>query len=71
MELSQENNNLKKKLLKTRKALEDTVTQLSIANQRKKLVEKNICRQIHKTSQVLREAKANLDSGSETDFNKK
>ncbi|XP_045472816.1 centrosomin isoform X2 [Harmonia axyridis] len=71
LELSQENNNLKKKLLKTRKALEDTVTQLTLANQRKKLVEKNICRQIHKTSQVLREAKANLDSGSETDFHKK
>ncbi|XP_044750220.1 centrosomin-like isoform X2 [Coccinella septempunctata] len=71
LELFQENNNLKKKLLKTRKALEDTVTQLTLANQRKKLVEKNICRQIHKTSQVLREAKANLDSGSETDFHKK
>ncbi|KAK9869467.1 hypothetical protein WA026_003222 [Henosepilachna vigintioctopunctata] len=71
IELTQENNLLKRKLLKTKKALEDTVAQLTIANQRKKQVERNICRQIHKTSQVLREAKANLDSGSETDFHKK
>lgn len=63
-----ENNELKKRLMTTRKALEDTVAQLSLANQRKKQVEKTICRQIHKTSQVLRKAKANLDSGSETDI---
>ncbi|KAL3281606.1 hypothetical protein HHI36_004812 [Cryptolaemus montrouzieri] len=71
IELTIENNTLKKKLMKTRRALEETVTQLTLANQRKKQVEKNICRQIHKTSQVLREAKANLDSGSDTDCQKK
>lgn len=70
-EMANENVELKRKLLRTRRALEETVTQLTIANQRKKQVEKSICRQIHKTSQVLRKAKANLDSGSETDAYKK
>lgn len=50
-----------------KRALEETAAQLSLANQRKKQVEKTICKQIHKTSQVLRKAKANLDSGSESD----
>ncbi|XP_063914175.1 centrosomin isoform X3 [Zophobas morio] len=71
MEMAHENSDLKRKLLRTRRALEETVTQLTLANQRKKQVEKTICRQIHKTSQVLRKAKANLDSGSETDVYKK
>lgn len=66
-----ENYDLKRHLLRTRRALEETATQLTIANQRKKQVEKTICKQIHKTSQVLRKAKANLDSGSETDVCKK
>lgn len=70
-EIVNENNELRKKLTKTRRALEETVTQLSLANQRKKQVERTICKQIHKTSQVLRKAKANLDSGSETDLMKK
>nr|XP_022914365.1 interaptin isoform X2 [Onthophagus taurus] len=64
-ELVNENNDLRKKLLRTRRALEDTVSQLTMANQRKKQVEKTICKQIHKTSQVLRKAKANLDNGSD------
>ncbi|XP_044266519.1 centrosomin-like isoform X2 [Tribolium madens] len=71
LEMAHENNDLKRKLLRTRRALEETVTQLTLANQRKKQVEKTICKQIHKTSQVLRKAKANLDSGSETDAYKK
>lgn len=66
-EIVNENNDLRKRLLRTRRALEETVSQLTIANQRKKQVEKTICKQIHKTSQVLRKAKANLDSGSEND----
>lgn len=66
-----ENSDLKRRLLRTRRALEETVTQLTIANQRKKQVEKTIYKQIHKTSQVLRKAKANLDSGSETDVARK
>ncbi|EFA01271.1 centrosomin isoform X3 [Tribolium castaneum] len=71
LEMAHENSDLKRKLLRTRRALEETVTQLTLANQRKKQVEKTICKQIHKTSQVLRKAKANLDSGSETDAYKK
>lgn len=66
-----ENNYLKRRLLRTRRALEETMNQLTIASQRKKQVEKTICKQIHKTSQVLRKAKANLDSGSETDVARK
>lgn len=67
IETAQENNELKRKLLRMKRALEETATQLNLANQRKKQVEKTICKQIHKTSQVLRKAKANLDSGSETE----
>ncbi|KRT83804.1 hypothetical protein AMK59_3983 [Oryctes borbonicus] len=70
-EIVNENNDLRKRLLRTRRALEETVSQLTIANQRKKQVEKTICKQIHKTSQVLRKAKANLDSGSENDVTNK
>ncbi|CAG9825057.1 unnamed protein product [Phaedon cochleariae] len=65
---AQENGELKRKLLRMRRALEETAAQLNLANQRKKQVEKVICKQIHKTSQVLRKAKANLDSGSEPDL---
>lgn len=68
LELTRENNDLKRKNQKVRKALQDTLNQLNLANQRKKQVEKTICKQIHKTSQVLRQAKANLDSGSDTDL---
>lgn len=70
-EVTTENMELRKRLLRTRRALEDTVSQLTLANRRKKEVEKTICKQIHKTSQVLRKAKANLDSGSETDHSHK
>ncbi|KAF5275590.1 hypothetical protein FQA39_LY06702 [Lamprigera yunnana] len=66
-QISTENVELRKRLLRTRRALEDTLSRLTIANEQKKKVEKSICTQIHKTSQVLRKAKANLDSGSETD----
>lgn len=69
-EIITENSELRRRLLRTRRALEETVTQLTIANQRKKQVEKAICKQIHKTSQVLRIAKANLNSGSESDLTK-
>ncbi|KAJ8961270.1 hypothetical protein NQ318_008955 [Aromia moschata] len=68
LEIAHENNDLKRKLLRMRRALEETANQLNLANQRKKQVEKTICKQIHKTSQVLRKAKANLDSGSESDM---
>nr|CAH7722824.1 unnamed protein product [Callosobruchus chinensis] len=68
LEAIQENNDLKRKLLCMRRSLEETANQLNQANQRKKQVEKTICKQIHMTSQVLRKAKANLDSGSESDM---
>ncbi|XP_074031139.1 uncharacterized protein isoform X3 [Leptinotarsa decemlineata] len=68
IEIAHENNELKRKLMRMKRALEETAAQLSLANQRKKQVEKTICKQIHKTSQVLRKAKANLDSGSESDM---
>ncbi|XP_066139249.1 centrosomin-like isoform X4 [Euwallacea fornicatus] len=67
LEIAQENNELKRKLLRMKRALEETATELHLANQRKKQVEKTICKQIHKTSQVLRKAKANLDSGSDSE----
>ncbi|KAF7273109.1 hypothetical protein GWI33_014168 [Rhynchophorus ferrugineus] len=67
LQVEQENNELKQKMLRMKRALEETAAQLNLANQRKKQVEKTICKQIHKTSQVLRKAKANLDSGSESD----
>ncbi|KAJ8977502.1 hypothetical protein NQ317_017120 [Molorchus minor] len=68
LEIAHENSDLKRKLLRMRRALEETANQLNLANQRKKQVEKTICKQIHKTSQVLRKAKANLDSGSDSDI---
>lgn len=67
-EMANENVELRKRLLRTRRALEETLNRLTLANKQKKEVEKSICKQIHKTSQVLRKAKANLDSGSETDL---
>ncbi|KAF5306366.1 hypothetical protein FQR65_LT07390 [Abscondita terminalis] len=67
-QIANENIDLRKRLLRTRRALEDTLHRLTVANKQKKEVEKSICKQIFKTSQVLRKAKANLDSGSEADI---
>lgn len=53
---------LKRKLLRMRRAVEEITNQLNLTNQRKKEVEKSVCKQIHKTNQVLRKAKDNLDS---------
>ncbi|XP_019864927.1 centrosomin isoform X3 [Aethina tumida] len=66
--LEKDNQELRRKILRMRRTLEETANQLARANQRKKQVEKSICKQIHQTSEVLRKAKANLDSGSESDF---
>ncbi|KAK4880067.1 hypothetical protein RN001_008213 [Aquatica leii] len=52
-QISNENVDLRKRLLRTRRALEDTLTRLTLANKQKKEVEKSICKQIHKTSQAL------------------
>ncbi|XP_044727228.1 centrosomin isoform X2 [Chrysoperla carnea] len=65
--LRNENTILKARLMQTRKTLENTAQQLAKSNERKKQVEKAVCKQIHKTSLVLRKARANLDSGSEND----
>lgn len=52
--------------MKTRQALEETLTQLSAANQRKKQVEKAICKQLHKTHHILKKARVNFE-GQDTD----
>ncbi|CAH1391134.1 unnamed protein product [Nezara viridula] len=59
--LELENVELRAQLAKTKQTLEDTITQLTIANQRKKQVEKAICRQLHKTHDILKQARLNLD----------
>ncbi|KAL0273781.1 UNVERIFIED_CONTAM: hypothetical protein PYX00_006376 [Menopon gallinae] len=59
--LENENAELRRRLVKTRQALEETLTQLSAANQRKKQVERAICRQLHKTHHVLKRARGNLE----------
>lgn len=55
---------LKRRLTRTLRALEETLAQLTAANQRKKLVERAICRQLHKTHHILKRARVNLDTGT-------
>lgn len=55
---------LKRRLARTHRALEETLTQLTVANQRKKQVEQAICKQLHKTHHILRRAKVNLNARS-------
>lgn len=59
-ELEQENIVLKQRLTKTHRALEETMAQLTTANQRKKQVERAICRQLHKTHHILKTARVSL-----------
>jgi hypothetical protein len=63
-ELEQENTLLKRRLARTHRALEETLAQLTVANQRKKQVEQAICKQLHKTRHILKRAKVNLNAGS-------
>ncbi|PSN39824.1 hypothetical protein C0J52_19185 [Blattella germanica] len=64
-ELEQENMVLKRRLTRTNRALEETQAQLTAANQRKKQVERAICKQLHKTHHILKKARINLDAGSD------
>ncbi|GLV38819.1 centrosomin [Carabus blaptoides fortunei] len=69
--LEKENSELQKLVSRLEVGLERTRSQLSVINQNKRQVEKAVCKQIHKTSIVLRQARANLDSGSENDIPKR
>lgn len=61
-QLRQENMELKRRLIQTRRALEKTVEQLVSANQRKKQVEKAICKQLYKTHTILKQSRVNLQA---------
>nr|CAD7435979.1 unnamed protein product [Timema monikensis] len=62
--LEQENMELKRRLLRTRRTLEETLVQLTVANQRKKQMERAICRQIHKTNHILKTTRSNLEAAA-------
>lgn len=66
MKLEEENSHLRRHLMKTRCALEETLAQLTAANKKKRQVERAICRQLHKTHSILKKARVNLEA--EEDF---
>jgi centrosomin len=55
--LKQENVILKKRLMKTRRALEDTFQHLSASNKNKKNVEKEITKQLLITKSILKKTR--------------
>lgn len=55
--LKQENETLKRRLMKTRKALEDTFEHLSTSNKNKKNVEKAIMKQLMVTRNILKKTR--------------
>ncbi|CAD1478022.1 unnamed protein product, partial [Heterotrigona itama] len=55
--LKQENETLRRKLMKTRKALEDTFQHLSASNKNKKNVEKAITKQLQITKSILKKTR--------------
>jgi len=55
--LKQENEALKRRLVKTRKALEDTFEHLSASNKNKKNVEKAIIKQLMVTRSILKKTR--------------
>ncbi|XP_063242378.1 centrosomin isoform X2 [Bacillus rossius redtenbacheri] len=63
--LEQENAELRRRLARTRRTLEETVAQLTAANQRKKLMEKAICRQLCKTHHVLKTTRCHLEAAQD------
>lgn len=81
MRLEEENTQLRRNLQKTRHALEETLAQLTAANQHKRQyeaqlsaanqkgakVEQAICRQIIKTRSILKKARVNLEDGGSSD----
>lgn len=55
--MKQENEALKRRLMKTRKALEDTFEHLSASNKNKKNVEKAIIKQLMVTRNILKKTR--------------
>ena len=55
--LKQENEALKRRLMKTRRALEDTFQHLSASNKNKKNVEKAITKQLMMTKSILKKTR--------------
>jgi centrosomin len=51
-----------KKLLRTRRALEETFLKLKLSNQKKEQVEKDIRQQILKTQNVLKNVRHNMEN---------
>ncbi|KAL1123795.1 hypothetical protein AAG570_001566, partial [Ranatra chinensis] len=60
--LEAENEDLRRQLVRTRRALEETLAQLTTANQKKRQVERAICKQLHKTHHILQKARVNLET---------
>ncbi|XP_055857206.1 centrosomin isoform X3 [Episyrphus balteatus] len=60
--VDQENAELRSKLIRTKRALQDTVNKLRSSNQRKEQVEKEIKSQILKTHNVLKNVRSNMEN---------
>ncbi|XP_075169544.1 phosphodiesterase 4D interacting protein centrosomin isoform X5 [Haematobia irritans] len=60
--VDQENAELRRKLLRTKRAFEDTYEKLRNANQRKAQIEKDIKNQILKTHNVLKNVRSNMEN---------
>ncbi|XP_075211763.1 uncharacterized protein LOC142318955 isoform X3 [Lycorma delicatula] len=60
--LEEENLFLRQHLVRTRQALENTLSQLTAANHKKRQVERAICRQLGKTQFILQKARVNLEA---------
>lgn len=60
--LEEENLFLKQNLVRTRQALENTLSQLTAANHKKRQVERAIYRQLGKTQFILTKARVNLET---------
>ncbi|EDW35703.1 GL17402 [Drosophila persimilis] len=60
--VEQENAELRRKLIRTKRAFEDTYEKLRLANKAKAQVEKDIKNQILKTHNVLRNVRSNMEN---------
>lgn len=60
--VDKENSDLRHKLLRTRRAFEETYNKLRTANQRKEQAERDIRQQILKTQNVLKNVRTNMES---------